>query len=122
MSGKSLADAAMIRGGRVHLADCSDAKLLLEEVRQIGLPAYFFDHGERLLFLDGDIYDLREVGSAARSGTSPMPLPHGILESGVGLEYGWRHASGWRKNSVTPIRRSLRRAAASIGSMRRRRA
>ena len=94
MSGKSLADAAMIRGGRVHLADCSDGKLLLEEVRHIGLPAYFFDHGERLLFLDGDIYDLREVGTSARAGTSPMPLPHGILESGVGLEYGWRHAAG----------------------------
>jgi hypothetical protein len=94
MSGKSLADAAMIRGGRVHLADCADAKLLLEEVREIGLPAYFFDHGERLLFLDGDIFDLREVGTAARDGASPMPLPHGILETGVGLEYGWRHAAG----------------------------
>jgi hypothetical protein len=91
MSPKSLADAARIRGGRVHLKDCSDAKLLLEEVRASGVPAYFFDHGERLLFLDGEIYDLREVGTAARAGTNPTPLPHAILENGVGLEYGWRH-------------------------------
>ena len=94
MSPKSLADAARIRGGRVHLRDCSDAKLLLEDVRASGVPAYFFDHGERLLFLDGEIYDLREVGAAARAGTNPAPLPHAILENGVGLEYGWRHIAG----------------------------
>jgi hypothetical protein len=92
-SAKNLADAAMTRSGRVHIADCSDAKLLLREVRDTGLPAYFFDHGERLLYLDGDIYDLREVGAAARAGTRPLPLPHAILETGVGLEYGWRHVA-----------------------------
>ena len=72
----------------------SGTLLSLEEVRSIGLPAYFSDHGERLLYQDGELFDL---GGQAGSGTAdhhrPKPLPRQILEAGVGIEYGWRHAA-----------------------------
>lgn len=82
----------MSRGWSVRAAAFSEAQLLLDEVRASGLPAYFFDHGEHLLYLDGDIYDLRDVDAASRSGS--RPLPHQVVESGVGIESGWRHAAG----------------------------
>jgi len=72
----------------------SRARLSIEEVRESGLPAYFFDHGEHLLYLDGELYDLEERDAALRAGSQPRPLPHQILEDGVGVEYGWRHAAG----------------------------
>lgn len=73
---------------------CSRAQLLLEEVRESGVPAYFFEYGEHLMYLDGELYDLSDVEAAADSGAHPLPLPRQILENGVGLEYGWRHKAG----------------------------
>jgi hypothetical protein len=65
--------------------------LSLDEIRASGLPAYFHDHGEELLFLDGELFDLREAEAAQHAGKEPQPLPREILENGVGIEYGWRH-------------------------------
>lgn len=65
--------------------------LSLDEVRASGLPAYFFDHGEELFYLDGELFDLRDAEAAQMAGRDPRPLPKEILETGVGIEYGWRH-------------------------------
>ena len=72
----------------------SRALLSLDEVRTSNLPAYFYDYSEELLYLDGELFDLREVEAAERTGINPLPLPREILENGVGLEYGWRHVAG----------------------------
>jgi hypothetical protein len=71
---------------------CADKQLLLDEVRRSGLPAYFFDHGEQLVYLDGELYDLAE--GSPDGGVTVRPLPRQVLESGVGIEYGWRHWAG----------------------------
>jgi hypothetical protein len=82
----------------------SRALLSLDEVRASALPAYFYDYSEELLYLDGELFDLRDVEAAARTGVDPLPLPRDILENGVGLEYGWRHVAGcvchccWRRS------------------------
>jgi hypothetical protein len=67
--------------------------LSLDEVRAIDLPAYFYDYSEELLYLDGELFDLREVEAAERAGADPLPLPREVIENGVGLEYGWRHVA-----------------------------
>ena len=72
----------------------SRALLSLDEVRASALPAYFYDYSEELLYLDGELFDLRDVETAARTGVDPLPLPREILANGVGLEYGWRHVAG----------------------------
>jgi hypothetical protein len=69
------------------------ALLSLDEVRASDLPAYFYDHGEELVYLDGELYDLRDAETAEGAGTDPQPLPREVLESGVGIEYGWRHVA-----------------------------
>ena len=71
----------------------SRALLSLDEVRAIDLPAYFYDYSEELLYLDGELFDLREVEAAERAGADPLPLPRELIETGVGLEYGWRHVA-----------------------------
>lgn len=71
----------------------SRALLSLEEVRASGLPAFFFDYDEHLLYLDGEIFDLSDGDAAWQAGSPPLPLPRYILEDGVGIEYGWRHAA-----------------------------
>ena len=38
----------------------SRALLSLDEVRAIDLPAYFYDDSEELLYLDGELFDLRD--------------------------------------------------------------
>ncbi len=83
-----LRDTFSCRRGRFGPEDCAPRSLLLEEVRAAGLPAYFFDHGEQLVYLDGELYDLAE---APPGKPAPKPLPHAVLESGVGIEYGWHH-------------------------------
>ena len=72
----------------------SRALLSLDEVRASALPAYFYDYSEELLYLGGELFDLRDVEAAERAGVDPLPLPREILKNGVGLEYGWRHVAG----------------------------
>jgi hypothetical protein len=91
--------AAVREVGASHFADGapgarSRALLSLDEVRASGLPAYFYDYSEELLYLDGQLFDLRDAEVAERAGVDPLPLPREILENGVGLEYGWRHVAG----------------------------
>jgi len=83
-----LREALTSRAGRVRPEDCSPRQLLLEEVREAGLPAYFFDNGERLVYVDDQLYDLAGDDPGQRP---PRPLPHSIIECGVGVEAGWRH-------------------------------
>jgi len=83
--------ASHIQSGAPHAR--SRALLSLDEVRAGNLPAYFYDYSEELLYLDGELFDLREVEAAERTGTDPLPLPREILDNGVGLEYGWRHVA-----------------------------
>jgi len=71
----------------------SRALLSLEEVRASGLPAFFFDYNEHLLYLDDELFDLSDGDGAWQSGPRPLPLPRHILEDGVGIDYGWRHAA-----------------------------
>jgi hypothetical protein len=69
--------------------------LALREVRESGLPAVFLDFGEALLYLDGQLFSLRDVGErAGAAGPLPPPLPPQVLDCGVGIEYGWRHLAG----------------------------
>jgi hypothetical protein len=89
MTATELREALARRPDTIAAQCCGPKRLLLEEVRRAGLPAYFFDDGEQLLFLDGQLYDL----AVARGADGAiMPLPQEVLESGVGIEYGWRHA------------------------------
>lgn len=94
MNGESLRDVTP--GRRVNFARdaCSHVELLLDEVRESGLPACFFEYGEHLLYLDDEIYDLRDADRPAAGGARLRPLPRTVLESGVGIEHGWRHAAG----------------------------
>lgn len=66
-------------------------RLSLDEVRQSGLPALFLDYGEVLLYLDDQLFCLRDVVSHQQESAPPPPLPAHVLNSGVGIEYGWRH-------------------------------
>lgn len=60
----------------------------------MGLPAFFSEYGEHLLYLNDELYDLHGLGDATRPGPGAPPLPRQILENGVGIEYGWRHTTG----------------------------
>jgi hypothetical protein len=71
----------------------SRALLSLEEVRESDLPAFFFDYDEHLLYLDGELFDLGDGEATWMAGSHPLPLPHQILEEGVGIEFGWRHTA-----------------------------
>jgi hypothetical protein len=89
MTATELREALARRPDTIAAHSFSPTRLLLEEVRRAGLPAYFFDDGEQLVFLDGQLYDLAEARAADGM---VKPLPQEVLESGVGIEYGWRHA------------------------------
>jgi hypothetical protein len=92
MNVTGLREAFFGRGEHEEAAALSGVLLSLEDVRASGQPAYFLDHGEHLLFLDGELYDLHADEGTAQPGSRPLPLPHSILESGVGIEFGWRHS------------------------------
>jgi hypothetical protein len=59
-------------------------RLSLDEVRMADLPASYQGFGERLVYLNGTIYD-------ASDPSSPTAVC-GIADHIVGLEYGWQHA------------------------------
>lgn len=65
-------------------------RLSLEDVVAAGLPAVYQDFGEHLLYRDGTIFDSAGTGPA---GEHPV-LELESLNDAVGLEFGWRHASG----------------------------
>jgi hypothetical protein len=71
------------------LAEASHARrrLSLEEVVDAGLPAVYQGFGERLLYVDGTIFD-------ARDPSAPAEIPLGVggeSDQAVGLEFGWQH-------------------------------
>jgi hypothetical protein len=72
------------------LAAHGERLLSLEEVMESGLPAFFFDYGDVLLCLEGDLFSV-QAGDEARAQPVLVPLPPAILKRGLGIEYGWRH-------------------------------
>ena len=65
-------------------------RLSLEDVVRTGLPAVFQDFGEQLVYRDGRIFD---AGVGGRTGGDPIIVVDEAADA-VGLEFGWRHASG----------------------------
>ncbi len=78
-------------------------RLSLQEVRESGLPALFFDYGDALLYLDGRLYNAGDWVTPDVTSTPPQPLPAQILENGVGIEYGWQHAAGCACRFCAPL-------------------
>jgi hypothetical protein len=77
-----------------RLCGAAGARLSLDEVRELGRTAFFFDYGEALMYLDGEVFDIHEWGASMPSDALSLPLPREVLEGGVGIEYGWRHMRG----------------------------
>lgn len=92
---KALKEAGRSGGAKTPAAR-SHTLLTLAEVRASGLPAVFSDHGEHLLFQDGELFELRDGEAGWQADSRPQPLPRRILADGVGIEYGWRHSAGCR--------------------------
>ena len=69
-------------------------RLSAEEVLASGRPALFDDFGECLLFVDGQLFDLRAARLSPDRALLPEPLPERIMCAAVGIEVGWRHARG----------------------------
>jgi hypothetical protein len=74
-----------------RVGELSGVMLSLEEVRQSGRAAFFFDYCEALMYLDEALFEIRPPGAGSPNGMRRTPVPRGILDSGVGIEYGWRH-------------------------------
>ena len=70
-------------GGRLSSAD----------VLISGEPALFDDFGERLLYADGRLIDLTAARRSSDGELLAPLLPASIIETGVGLEFGWHHAA-----------------------------
>lgn len=66
-------------------------RLSLDEVHQCGLPALFLGYGEVLLYLGEQLFSMRDEAGPFDEHALAPPLPAQILESGLGIEYGWRH-------------------------------
>ena len=84
----------MVDGRQVEqvLADAGSARrrLSLVDVMSAGLPAVYSQFGDRLLYMDGRIFDATDPSSLAE-----IPdIAAGEAESTVGLEFGWQHAGG----------------------------
>jgi len=65
-------------------------RLSFAEVVEVGLPAAYYSYGERLVFLDGRLF---EVNVAEMAVEIPTDGPSG-LGATVGIEFGWCHARG----------------------------
>ena len=63
------------------------------DVLALGEPARFDDFGDRLLYADGRLIDLLAARRSSDGELLAPLLPASIIESGVGLEFGWRHAA-----------------------------
>jgi hypothetical protein len=77
-----------------RLCGVAGVRLSLDEVREVGRTAFFFDFGEALMYLDGEIFDIHDWGTSMPADALSLPLPREVLEGGVGIEYGWRHLRG----------------------------
>jgi hypothetical protein len=69
-------------------------RLSAAEVLASGRPALFDDFGECLLFIDGQLLDLRAAALSLDGALLLEPLPERVLRAAVGIEVGWRHARG----------------------------
>lgn len=69
-------------------------QLTLEEVVTVGRPALYLRFGEALLFVDNTIFDVREPGSPIKLSLEVSLDDPRIASHAVGIEFGWRHASG----------------------------
>ncbi len=82
----------MADNGRVEkvLAEASRARrrLSLADVVNAGLPAVYQQYGERLVYMDGRIFDASDPSSPAEIAN----IVAGEADQAVGLEFGWRHA------------------------------
>jgi hypothetical protein len=67
--------------------------LTLEEVRESGLPAFFVDFGESLLYKRGQLFEVRDRDAWRPEVLSRVPLPAEVLATGVGIDSSWRHAA-----------------------------
>ncbi len=63
-------------------------RLCLEEVLEAGLPAVYERYGERLLYLEGWIFDASVPGALAEVAF----ITTAAASEAVGLEFGWQHA------------------------------
>jgi hypothetical protein len=88
-------DVEQLAGGRGR------RRLTLAEVVASGLPALLVEHGDALLYLDGRLYNALDWMTSGDT-KLPEPLPAQILETGVGIEYGWRHAATCRCRYCDP--------------------
>ena len=71
----------------------SKRRLSSADVLALGEPAIFDDFGERLLYADGRLIDLLAVRRSFDGALIAPLLPASIIETGVGIEFGWRHAA-----------------------------
>ena len=99
-----MADAMFIDGvlaGAGH----TGRRLCLEQVLEAGLPAVYRRYGERLLYLDGRIFDASDPGALAEVAI----ITPGAAGETVGLEFGWQHADDCSCAfcSVEPATRTL---------------
>jgi len=65
--------------------------LSAQQVLAIGAPAIFEDYGERLLYVDGQLLDLRAAAPAPDGSLVVPTLPSSVLQTAVGIEFGWQH-------------------------------
>lgn len=62
-------------------------RLSLEDVINAGLPAFYDDHGETLVYRDGCIFE----GTTSDTPVGDPIIVLGRAAEAVGLEFGWRH-------------------------------
>jgi hypothetical protein len=91
-----------------RLFGASHVVLSLQEVREMRRAALFFDFGDALLYLDDALFDIRSRETGTLDGIRPLPLPHQVLEAGVGIEHGWRHVTGCDCECCAAARRVAR--------------
>jgi hypothetical protein len=83
-----VADAILI-DGVLAAPGRAGRRLCLEEVLEAGLPAVYQRYGERLLYLEGRIFDASDPGALAEVAV----IAAGAVSEAVGLEFGWQHAA-----------------------------
>jgi hypothetical protein len=85
--GGSMTEGRLIEG-LLNEASRGKGRLSLEEVLQAGLPAVYQQYGDRLLCLDGRVFDAADPGALAEIAL----IATGAATRLVGVEFGWRHA------------------------------